>query len=307
MSRLSKVAASNIKRFVEKGTVPRSGIKIADAWQTYRSKPDIGKRTPRTLYEKECTWNAFVSWLSANRPDAEWMRDISREAAASYMESVRTRVGSKSYANIRTGLRSIIQLLRIDGELSENVFDVVPSAAVSMTSWRHFTGVEYKRILKAAKGEWHLACMVGYYTGLRFADVALLERKQIDLETGVITLVPRKMARYSNALRIPIHPTLLKALRPVCRKKGFIMPELANGYDARSKDVTRHFAKILKAAKVKDNVSFHSFRHTFNTNMQAMGVEVKTRQKLTGHSTPEMNQVYSHDIEILRKAIEKLA
>ena len=300
---------SKLERFIEKvigERVPRSGIKIADAWETYKAKPDISKRTPRTLYEKELVWKSFVEWLKSNRPDMEWLRDISRESASVYMDTIRARVGSKSYANIRTSLRSVVQLLRIDGELQENVFDVVPSAAVSMTSWRHFAEDEYTRILEAADGEWRLACMVGYYTGLRFADVALLERKQIDLETWVITLIPRKMARYSNVVRIPIHPKLLDALRPVCGVDGYIMPELAKGYEARSKDVTRHFAKILTAAKVKDNVSFHSFRHTFNTNMQAMGVEVKTRQKLTGHSTPEMNQVYSHDIDVLRAAIDKL-
>ena len=84
------------------------------------------------------------------------------------------------------------------------------------------------------------------------------------------------------------------------------MPGLAKGQDLRSPEVTRHFADILREAKVKGNVSFHSFRHTFNTRMEAAGVDIGTRQKLTGHSTEEMNLVYSHDIETLRAAIGKL-
>jgi site-specific recombinase XerD len=45
-------------------------------------------------------------------------------------------------------------------------------------------------------------------------------------------------------------------------------------------------------------------RHSFNSALANAGVGVEMRQELIGHSSLEMNKIYSHpDIEVKRKAI----
>jgi integrase len=55
------------------------------------------------------------------------------------------------------------------------------------------------------------------------------------------------------------------------------------------------------------SLSFHSLRHSFNSAMANAGVSQEIRQKLTGHSSAEMNKLYTHhELEPLRTAISKL-
>ena len=51
-------------------------------------------------------------------------------------------------------------------------------------------------------------------------------------------------------------------------------------------------------------LSFHSFRHGFNSAMANAGIAQEIRQKLTGHATAEMNAVYTHhELDPLRAAV----
>jgi integrase len=54
-------------------------------------------------------------------------------------------------------------------------------------------------------------------------------------------------------------------------------------------------------------LSFHSLRHSFNTVLANSGVPQELRMKLTGHSSAEMNAVYSHhELATIRGALEHL-
>ncbi len=58
------------------------------------------------------------------------------------------------------------------------------------------------------------------------------------------------------------------------------------------------------AGRSQSSLSFHSLRHTFNAALANAGVSVEIRQKLTGHSSAEMNARYTHhELEPLRAAV----
>jgi integrase len=57
----------------------------------------------------------------------------------------------------------------------------------------------------------------------------------------------------------------------------------------------------------QSSLSFHSLRHSFNAALANAGVGAEMRQELTGHSSLEMNRIYTHpDIEVKRKAVALL-
>jgi Site-specific recombinase XerD len=57
----------------------------------------------------------------------------------------------------------------------------------------------------------------------------------------------------------------------------------------------------------QSSLSFHSLRHSFNAALANAGVGVEMRQELIGHSSVEMNRLYTHpDIEVKRKAVALL-
>ena len=52
-------------------------------------------------------------------------------------------------------------------------------------------------------------------------------------------------------------------------------------------------------------LSFHSFRHGFNSAMANQGIAQEIRQLLTGHASAEMNKNYTHhELEPLRAAVK---
>jgi integrase len=57
----------------------------------------------------------------------------------------------------------------------------------------------------------------------------------------------------------------------------------------------------------QSSLSFHSLRHSFNSALANAAVPQEIRQKLTGHTSAEMNTLYTHhELEPLRKAIAML-
>ncbi len=57
----------------------------------------------------------------------------------------------------------------------------------------------------------------------------------------------------------------------------------------------------------QSSLSFHSLRHSFNSALANAGVDQEIRQKLTGHASAAMNEVYTHrELEPLRAAIAAL-
>ena len=61
---------------------------------------------------------------------------------------------------------------------------------------------------------WHTLFLIGIYTGLRLGDCCKLDWSSVNLEQGVIQLIPSKTRRHAHGhpVTIPIHPVLRKAL-----------------------------------------------------------------------------------------------
>ena len=79
------------------------------------------------------------------------------------------------------------------------------------------------------------------------------------------------------------------------------------------KMVYRHFWHALSKIGINNelrkerNVSFHSYRHTFNTMLLEAGVHPETIRLITGHSAINMTARYSHiQLSNMPEIIEKL-
>jgi integrase len=189
-----------------------------------------------------------------------------------------------------------------------------------------FTPAQIAALIKAAPSDdWRGMILCGYFTGLRQRDIADLQWHTLDFSDQTLTLRPHKTAKRQPKKKvvIPLHPQFMVWLRKQTRGIGIapVFPTLFGKDGGGNSGLSQTFRRIMERAGIKGRVlreasgegrslsslSFHSLRHSFNAALANAGIGVEMRQELIGHSSLEMNAIYTHpDIEVKRQAILKL-
>ncbi|MBR6550026.1 MAG: tyrosine-type recombinase/integrase [Paludibacteraceae bacterium] len=159
------------------------------------------------------------------------------------------------------------------------------------------------------KGDWLLAMRdyllveMLYQTGMRRAELAALEDKDVDVRGRQI----RVFGKRRKERMVPMGDQLAKLIEEYLRVKREILLE----YEAFGTFLVRKKRNgewvALGAAGIYNIVrarmgdvstlkkhSPHVLRHTFATTMLNNGADVRTIQTLLGHSSLEATQVYTH-------------
>jgi integrase len=162
--------------------------------------------------------------------------------------------------------------------------------------------------------EWEVVIRLAAVTGQRLADAIALRWESVQLEAGAIDYLPSKTSKTSRRIAFPIkywpeEVARLTAWRGESEAGAVYVFPLLQAASASSRSwPSKAFAMIMDAAGIAREVAqagegkgrdryshgFHSFRHTANTRCAAMGVPAEIRKELFGHSTVEMNRVYTH-------------
>jgi integrase len=185
-----------------------------------------------------------------------------------------------------------------------------------------FTAEQVQRLINAAKDDWKGMVIAGFYTGARLGDLANLAWGNVDLFERTITFTQKKTGA---KIKIPIAEDLHSYLMTLPMKDGSkapVFPTLYGKSSAGKSGLSMAFGRLMERAGIEQGTirergkgvarkvsarSFHSLRHSFNTVLTNSGVPQELRMKLTGHSSVEMNAVYSHhEIAVIRKALEHL-
>jgi integrase len=188
-----------------------------------------------------------------------------------------------------------------------------------------FTPGQISALIAQAEGDWRGAILCAYFTGLRLKDVAELRWESIDAGLTKIELIPHKTRRKKKNRKVvlPIHPQLADWLRKQTRGIGKmpVFPTLAGNQSGGGGGLSIMFKRLMNRAGIQGRVlrerngagrslsslSFHSLRHSFNSALANADVPQEIRQKLTGHASAAMNELYTHrELEPLRRAIAKL-
>ena len=211
----------------------------------------------------------------------------------------------------------------LNAALRQGIIPMNPAAAVESLPnekpvRQPFTPAQIKATLKVASSDWRIAILFGFYTGARLSDIANMTWDFVDFEKGTISFVARKTNKETT---IPLHAQLKDALLDSAGQddpNAPIMPTLVGKSTGGAHGLSKSFASVMEKAKIdpqpikngvgkartKNRLSFHSLRHSFNSILANKDVSGEIRQKLTGHTSDEMNQKYTHlELERLREAV----
>ncbi|MCF8467672.1 MAG: site-specific integrase [Sneathiella sp.] len=166
--------------------------------------------------------------------------------------------------------------------------------------------------------------LLALYHGCRLEEMAQLRKSDIQSENGISFFYingedGRQIKNLQSERRVPVHPTMIKfgfldyVNNITGQSESSIFPELKTG-GADTKfgfAYSKWFARYRQGIGIfEEKLDFHSFRHTFITELVNKGVSRETVEALVGHDSGESTttSVYfkGFTIENLAIAIAKL-
>jgi len=156
------------------------------------------------------------------------------------------------------------------------------------------TEKELNLMLKATKNPKHrLAFALGFYEALRISEVACLLPENVNKETRLLLIKGsdsakgKKGAKRGKDRNIPIAPELMNGLKhlPVGSLKA---------KDSGIRALQIAFKKALSKTLGRDDLSFHSLRHSGITHYLTKGWNSLEVQRMAGHSRIATTEIYTH-------------
>ena len=151
-------------------------------------------------------------------------------------------------------------------------------------------------------------------TGMRTQELLALEPRNIaedgseivieqavQLVKGTVYIGPPKSA--DSVRMIPVPPSLWDCARNLRNtEKQFIWEERKPGVPCNPSCFRDEFRRALESVSGVRLLTPHSTRHTYVSQLQAIGVDVSTIQSLVGHAEMDMTERYLHVQQSVRKA-----
>ncbi|MCF7731715.1 MAG: tyrosine-type recombinase/integrase [Akkermansiaceae bacterium] len=277
---------------------------------------------------------AFLSWLGTDRRRKP-LESVTGQDVRLWQESLKD--GGRTGKTVLSYVKDIGAIYR--AAIREGLVAVNPCGAVigdidtdDSQDRKPFTPTEVSALVAAAPSEeWRGLIITATFTALRLGDAARLSWASVDLQEKLITLIPSKTKKKKREVRIPIHTDLLAYLEkvpvPDDSPTAPVFPKLSKARIGSRGGLSETFAGIMAAAgvdrgkpsrvleegqergagRITYERGFHSLRHSLTSWLRDAGVSEEDRMDITGHSTRESHQIYSHASEQAgRDAIAKV-
>ena len=214
------------------------------------------------------------------------------------------RVKAKASPNtVNRELANLSHMLRIAirwGYANVNVVSDVQKMRISERNPRFLSQEEVQRLLQSAKSSYiYPLTMTAIHTGMRKSELLNLKWSDISFDRETVTVQAKIDWHTKNyrARTIQLTPALYKVLyehKERCEGLG-IQSEYVFTYrgDRIKNGVDRTLRKVVKAAGL-ENMTLHTLRHTFASQLVMAGVPLRDVQELMGHRSFETTLQYAH-------------
>jgi integrase len=195
-------------------------------------------------------------------------------------------------------LKSALNTARRWKLIDSNPFEGVALAEVPERDPIFFTRADFQTLLQSIKHKWLKEVVVfAVLTGMRRGELLNLRWAQIDWQRRMIQIqsTPTFRTKQGKKRTIPLSETAMYLLQAKYGKDASEHVFLLNGKPIFDGWLTHAFKKAVTDAKLeKGGLHFHSLRHTFASWLVQDGVSLYEVQKLLGHSSSKVTEIYSH-------------
>lgn len=223
----------------------------------------------------------------------DWLMELPRIAS----------ICNKTANNQFITLRTLLQEAMMKGLLEKNPCDGVKMLVHSKKLRNAFTTRQIGLIFK---DEWDnrmafIACILSATTGMRIGEIRALTTSQmhddyITVDASWADIEGRKTTKSRKSRCVPICARVRDLLVSIAPESGLIFT-LDGEKPVNDRFLTSALYERLSDVGIdrKENrLSFHSFRHFFNTRLVASGVSGEVIRAAIGHESEEMTENYLH-------------
>ena len=308
-------------------------MKLTEAWAAYVASPMRRDLAQTTIMGKEQVCRKFLEYMAKVFPEVTEVRHLTRYHTEHYLDYLRKDHSASTYNNRLCVLREVHRTIMEKAAAKTNPWEGFPLRADDSHTRRELTIEELARLVEMASREgpeWRTLFGIAMYTGLRLGDCCHLKWENVNLERGIIQVVPEKTKKHLHGrpVTIPIHPSLMAELEKLGNgERGtgngewsvYVNPKVAEYHIMTRWRVDEGLRKIFNAAGITMSVhvegrkrkhvlaSFHSLRHTFVSISANAGVPLPVVQSIVGHCSSAMTRHYYHEnLDALRRAVDAI-
>ena len=225
-------------------------------------------------------------------------------------------IGPRSVARILSGVRSFYRFLTIEKEVETDPTELLESPKLGkhlpeVLSLPEIDAIEAAIDLSKPEGVRDLAIVeVLFSCGLRISELCSLKLSELYLEEGYI----RVHGKGRKERLVPIGDSAIDRLRQWfvvrqgCKVKpgeeDFVFVSLRRGKRLSRISLFVYIKEYAALAGIRKNISPHTFRHSFATQLLEGGANLRAIQAMLGHEDIGTTEIYMHvDKTHLRREI----
>jgi len=194
--------------------------------------------------------------------------------------------------------------------LAANPFSRMKFVQVPETLPSYFTNTDIARLKEVVTDPlyWDII-LFAVLSGCRRGEILALRWSDYDTKRGTITIHSANGFRTKTGRHrvIPVHSLLPEMLE---KRRGLTHSDLIfsdNGRPILGNNLTKRIRQYIRLAGLRRELHFHSLRHSFASLLIQSGESLYMVQKLLGHTSPRMTQVYSHlEPTDLHRSVERI-
>lgn len=250
-------------------------------------------RDPGTVARERVTLLQFYKWVASRQDVAEFPSPI---------------VGLPTFKSVKdqSAFRTIeeIEAILARGGLSED--QAADAWECLFLSPQEIAGLLSLVNQRAVDHRSFMLHVIPAYTGMRRGEILRLAWADVDFEHGYVTARSRKQSqrRHETQRRIDLHAELKQHLsdwRKQRSKGQWVISDGKTSNELRPDQANllfwkpmRHTCWCLNSSRNWFKIGFHTYRHSFASNLASLGVDQRVIDEFMGHQTEEMRKRYRH-------------
>jgi integrase len=219
------------------------------------------------------------------------IRDIDAYKAAR-IKRVKPITVNKELATLKAAFNQAVRW----GYLDKNPFLGVQRLRIADKQPAYFKREELMRLIDGVRGKWiHDIIVVGVNTGMRSGELINLTWDSVDLDRRVIHVMNGNgfETKTGKARVVPLNDTAFRILATRRSLNEHLCLTL-EGRPIRQNRLSHVFKKMVRRVGLRDELHFHSLRHTFASWLVQDGVSLFQVGRLLGHTDTKTTEIYAH-------------